>query len=222
MVEKEKLPKKRLSRVPGASKGFAGYNRKPGVFSGRFPQRDAGVLEYESKLLDLARVTRVAAGGKHLRFRAVVIIGNKSGKVGLGVDKGVDVAQAVEKATRLAKKNLIEVLIVEETIPYDVYAKFGAAKVLLRPQVRGRGLVAGGTVRIICQLAGIKNISSKVLGRTGNKLNNAKATIKALQMLKVKMRMPAKVSAPEKSSQEEIPEKAEKTQDAITPTTTKT
>jgi small subunit ribosomal protein S5 len=114
------------------------------------------------------------------------VVGNKEGKIGVGVAKGVDVAQAVEKATRLAKKNLVDVPIVEDTIPHQVSSKFGAAKVLLKPQRKGRGLVAGGTVRVICTLAGIKNISSKVLGRTGNKLNNAQATIRALKMLKLK------------------------------------
>jgi len=142
--------------------------------------------EFDSKLLDLARVTRVAAGGRRFRFRATVIIGNKQGKVGLGVGKGLDVAQAVEKATRLAKKDLVEVPIVEDTIPHEVFAKFGPARVLLLPKRKGRGLVAGGTVRVICTLAGIKNISSKILGSTGNKLNNARATIKALKSLKVK------------------------------------
>ncbi len=140
--------------------------------------------EFDSKLLDLARVVRVAAGGRRFRFRAVVIIGDRKGKVGVGVAKGLDVAQAVEKATRLAKKNLIEIPIIKDTIPHEVEAKFGPARILLRPQRKGRGLVAGGTVRIICQLAGIKDISSKVLGRTGNKLNNAKATILALSKLK--------------------------------------
>jgi len=142
--------------------------------------------EFESKLLDLARVTRVAAGGRRLRFRAVVVIGNKQGKVGVGVAKGADVAQGVEKATRLAKKNLIEVPIVNDSIPHQVEAKFGPAKVLLKPQGKGRGLVAGGTVRVICNLAGIKNVSSKILGKTSNKLNNARATVKALQKLKIK------------------------------------
>lgn len=142
--------------------------------------------EYESKLLDLARVTRVAAGGRRFRFRAAVVVGNKQGKVGLGIAKGLDVSQAIEKATRLARKNLIEVPIVNDTIPHDVFAKFGAAKVLLLPKKKGRGLVAGGTVRIICTLAGIKNISSKILGTTKNKLNNAQATIKALRQLRIK------------------------------------
>lgn len=140
--------------------------------------------EFESKLLDLARVSHTRAGGKKLRFRAVIVIGNKLGKVGVGVATGLDVAQAIEKATRLSKKNLIDVVIVEDTILHEVEAKYGAAEVLLRPQRKGRGLVAGGTVRVICQLAGIKNVSSKILGKTGNKLNNARATVLALKKLK--------------------------------------
>jgi len=140
--------------------------------------------EFETKLLDLARVVRVTGGGKRLRFRALIVAGNKTGKVGIGVAKGLDVPQAIEKATKLAKKHLIEVPIINDTIPHEVSAKFGAAKVLLKPQRKGRGLVAGGTVRLICTLAGIKNISSKVLGTTKNKINNAKATIEAFKKLK--------------------------------------
>lgn len=140
--------------------------------------------EFDSKLLDLARVSHTRAGGKKMGFRAVIVAGNKKGKVGLGVAKGADVQLAVEKATRLAKKHLVEVQIVNETIAHEVYAKVGAAEVLLKPQRKGRGLVAGGTVRVVCALAGIGNISSKILGRTGNKINNAIATIEALKKLK--------------------------------------
>jgi len=136
--------------------------------------------------LDLARVSHTRAGGRRMRFRAVVVSGNRAGKIGVGVATGRDVQMAVEKATRLSKKYIIEISIVEDSIPHEVISKFGAAKVLLRPQKKGRGLVAGGTVRIICNLAGIKNISSKILGRTGNKLNNAQATIKALRALKIR------------------------------------
>ena len=145
--------------------------------------------EFESKLLDLDRVTRVTGGGKRLRFRALIVAGNKTGKVGIGVAKGSDVPRAIEKATKLAKKHLIEVPIIGDTIPHEVSAKFGAAEVLLKPQKKGRGLVAGGAVRVICNLAGIKNISSKVLGATKNKINNAKATIKALRALKSKIQI---------------------------------
>jgi len=142
--------------------------------------------EFESKILNLARVSHTRAGGKKIRFRAVVVSGNKKGKVGVGVASGTDVAQAVEKATFQSKKNMVEVPIVRDTIPHEVNAKFCSAMVLLKPQRKGRGLVAGGTVRIICQLAGIKNISSKTLGRTGNKLNNARAIISALKKLRLK------------------------------------
>lgn len=141
---------------------------------------------FESKLLDLTRVTRVRAGGKYLRFRALVVVGNRNGQVGIGINKGKDVAQAIEKATKVAKKNLINVPIVNETIPYEVKVKFGPAKILLRPQSKGRGLVAGGVVRTICALAGIKNISSKIISRSKNKLNNAQAVILALKQLRAK------------------------------------
>lgn len=140
---------------------------------------------FDSKVLDVARVTRVTGGGKRLRFRVIVIAGDKKGRVGFGIDKGRDVAQAVEKATRSAKKNLITVAIKENTIPHEVQAKFGPSVILLKPQSKGRGLVAGGVVRVICELAGIKDISSKILSRSKNKLNNAKATIAALKKLKV-------------------------------------
>lgn len=149
---------------------------------GRFGQKD----EYETKLLDLARVTRVTGGGKRMSFRAIVAAGDKKSKVGLGIDKGKDVSQAIEKATTRAKKNFINVVIVNGTIPHQVEAKVGPAVILLKPQSKGRGLVAGGAVRVICDLAGIKNVSSKILSGSKNKLNNARATIEALKKLKVR------------------------------------
>jgi len=148
--------------------------------------RDTPKNEIQTQLLDLARVTRVTGGGKRLRFRAVVIAGDKKGRVGIGVDKGRDVSQAVEKATRKAKKNLINVVIIGGTIPHEVVAKSGPAVILLKPQRKGRGLVAGGAVRAICELAGINDISSKILSGSKNKLNNARATIRALEKLKIK------------------------------------
>lgn len=163
---------------------FGGDRRSRGYSGHRgFGEKSS---EFDSKLLDLARISHTRAGGKKMRFRAVIVSGNNAGKVGVGAAKGSDVAMAIDKATRLSKKNMIEIPIVENTIPHDVLAKYGAARVLLRPQKKGRGLVAGGTVRVICNLVGIKDISSKILGKTGNKLSNAMATIKALQKLKVK------------------------------------
>jgi len=140
--------------------------------------------DFDSRVLDLSRVMRMTAGGRRFRFRAGVVVGDGKGRIGFGIAKGADVAAAVEKATRLAKKNVVIVPIVDETIPHPIEAKFGAAKIMLKPQSKGRGLVAGGTVRIICSMAGIRNISSKKLGHTSNKVNNAKATILALKNLK--------------------------------------
>ncbi len=154
-------------------------NRQRGFGKREYAKKD----EFDSKLLDLARVTRVTAGGRHLRFRAGVVVGDRKGKVGFGVCKGLDVAQAIEKATRIARNNLITVPLKNDTITYPVEAKFGAAEVMLKPQKKGRGLVAGGTVRVICALAGIKNVCSKKIGATSNKINNAKATIEALRKL---------------------------------------
>ncbi len=149
-------------------------------------RRPAQDREYDQKLLDVARVVRVVAGGRRFRFRATVVIGNKKGKVGVGVAKGADVSLAVEKAVSDAKKRLINVKIVNGTIPHETQAKFSTAKVLLKPGVEGRGIVAGGAVRVVCDLAGIENLSGKILGKTKNKLNNARATIKALEDLKTK------------------------------------
>lgn len=183
----EEIKQKNISnpREPGKETGGFRQMRRPG-FGRAGVGRAAPKDEFESKLLDLARVTRVTGGGKRLRFRAVVAAGNKKGRVGIGIDKGRDVSQAIEKATRMAKKNLIDVVIVKETIPHEVEAKSGSARLLLKPQRKGRGLVAGGAVRTICELAGIKNISSKILSGSKNKLNNARVTIEALKKLKVK------------------------------------
>ena len=162
-----------------------GQTRRPGFGRAGFG-RDRVKDEFDTKLLDLARVTRVTGGGKRMSFRAVVVAGNKKGKVGIGIDKGKDVSQAIEKATRRAKRDLLSVVIVDGTIPHEVEAKYGPAVILLKPQKKGRGLVAGGAVRTICDLAGIKNISSKILSGSKNKLNNARATMEALKKLKAK------------------------------------
>lgn len=141
--------------------------------------------EFEQKLVDLARVTRVVAGGKRLRFRACVVIGNKNGKVGYGVAKGSDVAIAMEKAVRKAKKNIIECVIVDDTIPYEIKEKFKTAKIILKPAAKGKGIKAGGVIRIILELAGIKNATGKILGAK-NKINNVKAVFRALEKIKTK------------------------------------
>ncbi len=141
--------------------------------------------EYENEVLGIKRVERMTSGGRRLRFRTIVVVGNKNGKVGVGVSKGHDVQEAIEKATKKAQKDIVEISVTKDkTIPYEVKSKYGAAVVLLKPQSEGRGLVAGGTVRAICEMAGIKNISGKIIGKTRNKLSNARATVAALQQLK--------------------------------------
>lgn len=140
--------------------------------------------EFDQKVLDIRRVTRVVAGGKRFRFRATVVLGDHKGRVGVGVDKGADTSESIEKANRAAKKNLITVPIKNNTIPHEVIGKFSSAVVLLKPAKEGHGIVAGGPVRTVVSLAGIANITSKILGTTTNKLNNARAAIEALKQLK--------------------------------------
>ncbi|MBD3245314.1 MAG: 30S ribosomal protein S5 [Candidatus Moranbacteria bacterium] len=139
--------------------------------------------EFEQKLLDLARVTRVVRGGRRFRFRATVVIGNRRGKIGIGTAKGTDVSDSISKAFNKAKKSLINIKIVEGTIPHQVSAKFKSAKVLMKPTQKGRGIVVGGAVRQVVELAGISDLSAKIIGK-GSKINNAMAAIKALQSLK--------------------------------------
>ena len=140
--------------------------------------------EYDQKVLDIARVTRVTKGGKRFTFRAAIVIGNKAGKVGFGIGKGRDVAQSVEKAFKQAKKALIEVKLKETTIPHEVEAKVSSAFVILKPSAKGSGVRAGGPMRVVAKLAGIEDVSGKIISRTNNKLNIAKATIEALKKLK--------------------------------------
>jgi len=142
--------------------------------------------EFEQKVLDIRRVTRVVAGGKRFRFRATVVLGDRKGRVGVGIDKGADTSEAIEKAGRNARKNLILVPIKNNTIPHEIIGKFSSAVVLLKPASEGRGIVAGGPVRVVVSLAGISNVTSKILGTTTNKLNNARAAIEALKKLKSK------------------------------------
>lgn len=141
--------------------------------------------EFVQQLVDLARVTRVVKGGKRLSFRACIVLGNHKGEVGMGVGKGMDVSLAIEKAVRKANKNLMKIPIVNDTIPHWVKAKYGAAKVLLRPAGKGHGIVAGGAARTVLTLSGIKNITAKILG-SKNKINNVKATMEALKLLVIK------------------------------------
>ena len=139
--------------------------------------------EYDNKILGIRRVTRVVAGGRRFSFSVTMVIGNGRGEVGVGLGKASDTALAIEKATRDAKKHLIKVLLTEDySIPHEVQAKADAAEVLLIPSP-GKGFKAGGAVRTVLELAGVKHVSGKILSRSKNPLNNARATIFALKSL---------------------------------------
>ncbi len=141
--------------------------------------------EFNERVLDMRRVTRVVAGGKRFRFRCTLVLGDGRGRVGVGVAKGIDVQQAVAKAKTAAKKNMIAVNLKDNrTIAHEVMAKYSAAKVLLKPAGAGHGLRAGGAARFVLSFAGVKDATAKCLGRTPNKLTNAMAAIEALKMLK--------------------------------------
>ena len=138
--------------------------------------------EFEEIVINIDRVARVVKGGRRFRFKALVVVGNKKGKVGVGVSKGQDVQTAVAKATDVAKKHLITVPIENETIPHDIEVKVSGAQVLIKPAAPGTGIIAGGVVRQVIGVTGIRNMLSKSLGST-NKVNIAYATIEALQSL---------------------------------------
>jgi small subunit ribosomal protein S5 len=139
--------------------------------------------EFDQQIVDIARVTRVMAGGKRMRFRICLVIGDRKGRVGIGLAKGKDVPVAVEKAYNKAQKNLITVNMSGSTIPHEMRVKVGAAKIMLKPAPDGTGIIAGGACRIVLQLAGVHNVVAKIMG-CNNKVNNVKATIVALQGLR--------------------------------------
>jgi len=191
------------ARPPMAQRGRGpggGGQRGGGMFRGRGGQGGGGPRrggpprkggpgsdvptesDYEEKNLEVARVTRVTKGGKRMRFRVLTVIGNRKGRVGFGLAKGLDVAGATAKATAQARKALITLNLHNETIPHAVDAKFAAARVLLKPAPKGTGIKAGGAVRVVLELAGVPNVVSKILG-SANKINNVKATFIALKKL---------------------------------------
>ena len=138
--------------------------------------------EFEEKVVQVNRVSKKTKGGNRIGFSVIVVVGDKKGKVGVGLGKARDVASAIRKGVSLAKKHLVSVPLVRGTIPHDIYIKRGAAKVLLKPAPEGSGVIAGGAVRVVVEAAGIRNISSKVLG-TKNPASNIYATLEALGKL---------------------------------------
>lgn len=141
--------------------------------------------EFENKIIDIRRVARVVAGGRRFSFRVCVVAGNRKGEVGVGIGKSTDTSLAIEKGFRDAKKNAIKITLNNDnSIIEDVEAKLGSAHILLKKAKKGQGMIAGSSVRTVLDLAGVKNINAKILSRTKNKVNNAKAAIKALSKIK--------------------------------------
>lgn len=139
--------------------------------------------KYEEKIVQINRVSKKTKGGNTMRFSVLVVVGDKKGKVGLGQGKSSDISSAIQKAVSYAKRHFIDVPIVNDTIPHEISVKLGASKIILKPAPQGSGLIAGGAVRSVVEAAGIRNISSKILG-TSNKASNVQATFVALEALK--------------------------------------
>lgn len=141
------------------------------------------VSEYEEKVVDISRVTKVAKGGRTMRFSALVVVGNKKGSVGVGIGKANEVPEAIRKGVEDAKKNAVDINIVNGTIAHEIYGEKGAGLVLLKPAAEGVGVIAGGAVRAVCELAGISNIRAKSLGSSNSK-SVVNATIEGLKSIK--------------------------------------
>jgi small subunit ribosomal protein S5 len=141
--------------------------------------------EFDQKVVEVKRVTRVVAGGKRMRFRALVVIGDHKGKVGMGLAKGADVSESVNKAVAKAKKNMVTLPLVNGTIPHGLNMKYKSSSLMLKPAKPGTGVIAGGAVRSVMDLAGVKNVVSKMLG-SNNKVNNVKAVFAAFSAMKSK------------------------------------
>lgn len=154
--------------------------------SPRRDRRDGGApaeeKQFDERVVHIDRVARVVKGGRRFRFRALVVIGDHKNKVGIGIAKGADVQAAITKAVEVAKKNLITIALYKGTLPHEAEAKVGGARILIKPASAGTGLIAGGVVRTVLEVAGVSNVLSKSLGST-NKINTAYATLAALQSI---------------------------------------
>jgi small subunit ribosomal protein S5 len=171
-------------RRGGGDRGGREKNARRPRRGGRREERARS--EFDQKMIDIRRVARVVAGGRRFSFSVAVVIGNRKGKVGVGLGKAGDTQLAIEKATRAARRALIEVpMNKHQHIPHDTKAKLGASQIMIMP-APGRGLVAGSSVRTVLELAGVKDVTAKILSRSKNHLNNARATVAALKKLKVR------------------------------------
>ena len=158
-----------------------GRARKPRRDGNRRPEKVSDGLE--KRMVNLNAISKVTKGGKTLRYDALMVVGDKNGKVGIGMAKALDVTQAIEKATLVAKKNMINVCIDGTTIPHDIIGKFGTTKVIMMAAPEGKGIIAGGVVRDVVELAGIKDITTKLYG-SNNPVNCVKATFEGLKALR--------------------------------------
>ena len=156
-------------------------------------RKDTGnEIKFVERLIKISRISKVTKGGKKLSFRAIVVIGDENGQVGVGVAKADDVVNAFKKAKTDARKNLIKIPITKSlSIPHNVIGKFGACNIIMRPSIEGSGVIAGGAVRTVLEVAGIKNVIAKQLG-SDNLLNNARASIVALKQLTTKSQVSKK------------------------------
>ncbi len=164
----------------GPRTGGKGGPRKGGTFERAKP-------DYDQKILAIRRVTRVVSGGRRMTFSVAMVIGDRKGLIGLGTGKAIDTSIAIAKAQKAAKKNMLKLKLTKTgSLPHDISAKFGSSNLMLMPN-RGRGLISGSAVRDIMLLAGIKDVTTKIFSGSKNKLNNARATMKALELVGTKV-----------------------------------
>ncbi len=169
-------------------RGGRGGDRRGGNRNDRRPRRQARPErvrpEYEQKIISIRRVTRVMAGGRRFSFSVAMVIGDKKGKVGVGIGKAGDTQLAIEKAVRDAKRNMLVIPMNKDGhLPHDVHVKYASSEVMIQP-APGRGLVAGSSVRTVLEMGGVKDVTAKIFSRSKNKLNNARAAVEALKQLK--------------------------------------
>lgn len=169
------------TQAPKGRKNFSGRAKGDRKENGR--QREAS--EFEKRVVEVRRVTKVVKGGRTLRFSALVVVGDGKGRVGIGIGKSKDVTSSIDKATTIAKRNMKNIPIVNGTIPHEIIGKYSSSNILLLPAPEGTGVIAGGSARAVIELAGIKNIVTKKHG-SSNKINCVKATMEGLLSLKTK------------------------------------
>jgi small subunit ribosomal protein S5 len=180
-----KRPFVRPGQKSGTGSKFGGKDGKGGPRGDRGPRTFAerAKPEFEQRVLDIRRVTRVVSGGRRMSFAVALVIGDGKGSVGLGTGKGADTAIAINKALKAAKKSMIKIKLTKDaSLPHEVYAKYTTSKVMIMPN-RGKGLVAGSAVRDVLSMAGVKNVTSKIYSGSKNRLNNGRATIMALSQV---------------------------------------